>query len=326
MKRLSGSSLAPFVPNMKLAFSLLAASCLLVSLGVGQADAASFNCARASAPDERAICAGAGLSSTDDQLAGLYARLRKQLSGKRRADLAVSQHEWLQRRAKCRDNFACLVTVYGERAEQLRASLAGINAPVETEATAAAGRILYCAARQLEVRQVAIASPGMMQTHAFFGVLNHGSKPCILRAGAVRVWSNDKPPAPIRGEALPSKQTLYKWYLTSADRSDPDSQTRYVLPPVPPDWEVALKDLIGFPIWNSDASGTGEWFSSISVQLPDIQGRPMGRVYKTEYKGYASFPIPKMRVGLMPFLAWEVTEGVSCQTARTVDVRLTLQC
>ncbi|PRD40886.1 hypothetical protein C5748_24350 [Phyllobacterium phragmitis] len=112
---------------MRLAFPLLAISGLFVSLAAIPADAASFNCAKASTPDERAICADAGLSLEDEKLAGLYSKLEQLLNGTRRQKLAASQHEWLQVRAKCHDDFVCLVSAYDHRTKQLRNLLAEPN-------------------------------------------------------------------------------------------------------------------------------------------------------------------------------------------------------
>lgn len=195
----------------------------------------------------------------------------------------------------------------------------------------------YCAAGQLEIRQLAIDAPGMMKTRAFFVVLNHGSNPCTLRAGSGLLWSNNKTPSQYSEEAQTNSH--------DPDSGDPDSNKRYILLPVPADGKMALKDLFGFSVWNNGASGTGEaLFSSISVQLPNAKGHRADRVYDVAYQGYATSPIPKKRFGLIPFLAWSVFESDDCQTTidtkplvgvdakgsnipeRTVDVRQMLQC
>lgn len=207
---------------------------------------------------------------------------------------------------------------------------------------AAARQPAYCAAKQLEIRQIASDAPGMSHSNAFFAVLNHGSNPCALRAGAGLVWSNNTTP-PLPEQLEPSSPSGSP--PGNPDEADPASKKRYVLSPVPANGKVALKDIFGFAMANDGASGTGNaLFSSISAQLPNAKGRPAGRVYKVPYDGYATSPIPKTRFGLEPFLRWGVLEIDSCQTtlgngkplagvgakgdipARTIDIRRMLQC
>jgi uncharacterized protein len=56
-------------PGGVVAILLLATA---IGVAVSDADAASFNCARATLPAEKAICGNANLSSLDDRTAGMY--------------------------------------------------------------------------------------------------------------------------------------------------------------------------------------------------------------------------------------------------------------
>jgi uncharacterized protein len=98
---------APFV-----LLSLLAA--------VTPAIAASFDCARASRPDERAICAHPKLSDMDVEMATLY-RVRLQmpmLMGSRGA-AGDEQLAWLAKRRACGGDVGCLTSAYRSRIDQL---------------------------------------------------------------------------------------------------------------------------------------------------------------------------------------------------------------
>lgn len=202
----------------------------------------------------------------------------------------------------------------------------------------------YCSTEHLEVRQIALDTPGMSQTHAFFVVLNRGPSACTLRAGPVRVWSNDKTSVLTEDGTKPDKEALYKLAPQHPDREGLNSAAHYTLPPVPADGKMALKDLVGFSVGNSGASGTGDWFTSLSVQLPDVKGHLVHKTYRAEYQGYASFPIQRTRFVLEPFLSWSALEGDGCTRDggndiivgqdskgsdipdRTIDVRHMLQC
>ncbi|MFI5012401.1 MAG: lysozyme inhibitor LprI family protein [Hyphomicrobiales bacterium] len=90
---------------------------ILVSAGGAQAQ--SFACRYASTDDELAICASEALSRLDQRMSDLYSDLRRTLVGEARAELDLSQQAWLQRRARCHDNAACIASVYRARIERL---------------------------------------------------------------------------------------------------------------------------------------------------------------------------------------------------------------
>jgi uncharacterized protein len=62
-----------------------------------QAHAASFDCAKANTPQEKAICASPSLSATDGKMAAAYQALLKQLPTEFREDVRENQRDWLHR-------------------------------------------------------------------------------------------------------------------------------------------------------------------------------------------------------------------------------------
>ena len=99
----------------------------LVALAAGAAfpaAAASFDCARARAPDEIAICRDPGLSALDSQLGGLWYGYNKvpMLMGSNgaRHDDAV---QFLRTRAACGAHAQCLGQAYRARIAVLKSSI-----------------------------------------------------------------------------------------------------------------------------------------------------------------------------------------------------------
>ncbi len=90
---------------------------LLFSFG-HYARAASFDCARAAAPVEIAICADPNVSKLDARLGKVYSDLRKALSEEEAQALKWNQKKWLgKRNNRCGPNFTaqCLNSLYGQR-------------------------------------------------------------------------------------------------------------------------------------------------------------------------------------------------------------------
>lgn len=80
----------------------------------------SFNCAKASAADEKAICRSSRLSALDDLLGREYRTvLGCLMMGSRDAERDY-QNEWLQRRAACGGNTACIGRLYRKRLAELK--------------------------------------------------------------------------------------------------------------------------------------------------------------------------------------------------------------
>ena len=90
----------------------------------GAASAAGFDCAKASAPDERAVCASPALSALDSQMTGLwyaYSRVPMLMgeSGNRQDDAEA----FLARRRQCGADSGCLARAYDERIAQLESQI-----------------------------------------------------------------------------------------------------------------------------------------------------------------------------------------------------------
>ena len=83
------------------------------------ADAASFDCRRAKAPDERAICADPILGNLDSRLAGLLDLDEGTVAMGQRGDMQDTQTGWLSTRARCGPDRACLHARYEVRLKQV---------------------------------------------------------------------------------------------------------------------------------------------------------------------------------------------------------------
>lgn len=83
-------------------------------------NAASFDCTRARAPDERAICGNRGLEDRDVKMATLYSVNRK-LAGGMGALGAMQdrQRDWLRERTRCGANTTCIRNAYDRRISEL---------------------------------------------------------------------------------------------------------------------------------------------------------------------------------------------------------------
>jgi len=85
---------------------------LLSLILMSSAQAASFDCAKASSFVEKAICSDKRLSSMDDQLARLYKAARAAATNT--SALETEQKSWLSSRDRC-TNTACLKKTYADR-------------------------------------------------------------------------------------------------------------------------------------------------------------------------------------------------------------------
>jgi len=88
------------------------------------AEAASFNCAKATKPDEKAICASSKLSDLDVEMATLY-RVRMELPMLMGARGAAQdeQRAFLTQREQCGGNVACIGTAYATRIATLNQTI-----------------------------------------------------------------------------------------------------------------------------------------------------------------------------------------------------------
>ena len=115
---------------MALAFVLSSAP----ALGVASADAASFDCAKASFKDERAVCADPLLSRLDERLAKAYREAARGKDGTAEEARQVAL-DFMADRFACGDDRACLAAVsvgalqnYGWLGATVESPLAGITA------------------------------------------------------------------------------------------------------------------------------------------------------------------------------------------------------
>lgn len=86
----------------------------------GPANAASFDCSRTRAPDERAICADRTLNDQDVRMATWLEVLGQvQLMGAN-GTMRDDQRAWLASRHRCGRDRACLARTYGRRIADLK--------------------------------------------------------------------------------------------------------------------------------------------------------------------------------------------------------------
>jgi uncharacterized protein len=101
---------------------------LLLTVGIAvtpfAANAASFDCAKAAAPDEYAICANPNLSNLDVQMATLYGvRMSIPMLMGARGAAQDEQRTWLASRSACSANVTCLQSAYATRIQQLNQTI-----------------------------------------------------------------------------------------------------------------------------------------------------------------------------------------------------------
>ena len=84
------------------------------------AQAQSFNCARASTPDEVLICQNPYLADLDEQMSSLYFSIRNRLSGNARRQIERDQKAWLEGRMRCGRDGPCIADAYNRRITALQ--------------------------------------------------------------------------------------------------------------------------------------------------------------------------------------------------------------
>ncbi len=94
---------------------LCAAALLALTLSAGSAGAASFDCNKARAPDEKAICADRALNDQDVRMSLLYDITRRLVPMGSRGAIMDDQQAWLRSRRTCGANKACLARSYQNR-------------------------------------------------------------------------------------------------------------------------------------------------------------------------------------------------------------------
>jgi uncharacterized protein len=113
---------------------LIGPAALSLALAVGiaalssTASAASFDCAKATSPYDKLICADKGLSAADEQMAQAYATARSQLSEEGKHRLVESQRSWLKfLRDDCPVDIECLKDRYVKRIFLLQDSIRSVG-------------------------------------------------------------------------------------------------------------------------------------------------------------------------------------------------------
>jgi uncharacterized protein len=90
----------------------------LLLWGAASAQAASFDCAKASSPVEQAICGDSNLSEMDRRLGKAYSSVLKILTKTEAAQIKQNQRAWVQQRdLHCDPDFSteCLLPLYQQR-------------------------------------------------------------------------------------------------------------------------------------------------------------------------------------------------------------------
>jgi uncharacterized protein len=103
---------------------VLIAAFIAASALASPAGAASFDCSKAKAPDEIAVCANPALSALDSEMGGLWFAYSQipflmGMSGNRQDEARA----FLETRAACGANVACLYGAYTQRIATLKEEL-----------------------------------------------------------------------------------------------------------------------------------------------------------------------------------------------------------
>ena len=98
----------------------------LVLFSSGMASAASFDCRNASRADEIAICDSRELSQLDVKMATLYDTILKLVGMGVRGNLQDQQRAWLNDRAACGADRACIGNLYEARIRTLETEVTRI--------------------------------------------------------------------------------------------------------------------------------------------------------------------------------------------------------
>lgn len=101
---------------------LLTALVLTLALPV-TAHAASYDCARARAPDEKAVCAYLPLNDKDVRMSVLYEVNKRTLAMGGRGAMEDQQRQWLAERRRCGANRSCLTRLYDRRLDELERTM-----------------------------------------------------------------------------------------------------------------------------------------------------------------------------------------------------------
>ncbi len=98
----------------------------LLLLAATPVAAASFDCAKAKAPDEKAVCASRALNDADVKMTTLLAVDGQLMMMGARGDMHDDQRTWLKQRQACKGDVKCLTKAYKDRIADLQAAFDGI--------------------------------------------------------------------------------------------------------------------------------------------------------------------------------------------------------
>lgn len=88
------------------------------------AHAASYNCAKAKTPDEKAICANRSLSELDVKMAALFGvRMKLPMLMGARGAAQDEQRAFLTNRGYCGADAACIGAAYQQRIDEINAEI-----------------------------------------------------------------------------------------------------------------------------------------------------------------------------------------------------------
>ena len=163
-----------------------------------------------------------------------------------------------------------------------------------------------CTHAQLEIRQIALDSPGMSQSNAFFAILNIGKRACRLTAELARI--SEKP---------------------NRDSFSDKAPIDYILLPLRNQRFAGAKNLVGFNVSNNGASGSDRHIHSLVFELAG------GKTFSAAYQGYDTSPFSPW-AKIIRFSAWKVFDSDQCMLARSqplsfpenpeVDTRTLMAC
>jgi uncharacterized protein YecT (DUF1311 family) len=83
--------------------------------------APKFDCASSSGADEQTICQNSELTVLDRELNAVYTAVRGRLDKDKQKALAADENVWLEQRAVCKTDVACIRTAYQKRLKVLQA-------------------------------------------------------------------------------------------------------------------------------------------------------------------------------------------------------------
>lgn len=98
----------------------------VLALAAPMAHAASFSCAKARTPDEKAICRSRSLSEADVKMATLFDVDTHLVAMGSRGAIEDDQSAWLKSRHGCGKSPTCLAKAYDKRIRELRQIFDGI--------------------------------------------------------------------------------------------------------------------------------------------------------------------------------------------------------